>query len=101
MRVAQVLEDVDHLERLATTTEEQEEVEADMIALCVRGCRFGIRLGGLCARYTRERGHKDVSVSVSVCMYMNRMQPCEVVESHSHKRRTPWARGRVCTVTAV
>lgn len=48
--VGQVLEDVDHLERLAATTEEQEEIEQDMIALCVRGCRLGIRLGGLCAR---------------------------------------------------
>lgn len=44
------MEDVDHLERMGGAIEEQDEVEADMIALCVRGCRLGIILGGLCAR---------------------------------------------------
>lgn len=46
-----VLEDVDHPERAETLTDEQEAVERDMIMLCIKGCRFGIRLGGLCSRY--------------------------------------------------
>lgn len=45
-----MLEDVDHIERADNITEEQEELEREMVDLCVKGCRFGIRLGGLCAR---------------------------------------------------
>lgn len=45
-----VLEDVDHIERADSMTEDQEAVETEMVELCVKGCRFGIRLGGLCSR---------------------------------------------------
>lgn len=48
--VGQVLEDVDHIERVDSMTEEQDAIESEMVALCVRGCRFGIRLGSLCSR---------------------------------------------------
>lgn len=46
----QVLEDVDHIERADNMTEEQDAIESEMVALCINGCRYGIRLGSLCSR---------------------------------------------------
>lgn len=34
-------------------TEELEAVESEMVTLCIEGCRFGIRIGGLCSRCVR------------------------------------------------
>ncbi|CAM9810364.1 unnamed protein product [Ectocarpus sp. 13 AM-2016] len=58
---SQVLEDVDHIERTDSTTEEQDAVESEMVALCVKGCRFGIRLGSLCSRWAGGEGEGSIA----------------------------------------
>ena len=56
-----MLEDVDHTERVDSITEEQDAVENEMVTLCVKGCRFGIRLGGLCSRWSGGEGEGGIA----------------------------------------
>ncbi|CAM9578906.1 unnamed protein product, partial [Hapterophycus canaliculatus] len=58
---SQVLEDVDHIERADSMTEEQDAVESEMVGLCVQGCRFGIRLGSLCSRWAGGEGEGSIA----------------------------------------
>eukprot|EP00752_Nemacystus_decipiens_P007866 g7027.t2 len=58
---SQVLEDVDHIERADNMTEEQDAIETEMVALCVKGCRFGIRLGSLCSRWAGGEGEGSIA----------------------------------------
>lgn len=42
-------------------TEELEETERHMVTLCIQGCRFGIRIGGLCARWSGGEGEGGIA----------------------------------------